>query len=410
MPCSNIEENCLFYFKQRIAHLNLLDWLAVQPIYPKFYWKEKNSTIERAALGSIHSLDSPPTFSTFSEDARWYGALSFFPHAKVNHPWSDFPSCYFFLPEFEIEQNKDQTYLIIRSREETDPSRQKERLRFSFSPLPAPTFNHYTRQYLPSQSKWSENIRSCLRFIQEHTLQKIVLARRTTFHFSSLPHPFSLLQRLGKQSQHGTLFAYQTSPQSAFLGASPEILYRRKGTNLLTESIAGTRRRGKTLEEDNLLQQQLHDSPKEKREFNFVKEFLSQQLSTLCSHYSCSEQDSIIQTATVQHLYNHFTGTLCPSISDQALLSSLHPTPAIGGIPRKRALELLPLLEPFDRGLYASPIGWLSSQESCFAVGIRSALAQNNDLHIFAGTGIVEGSDPDREWEELEYKISQWGL
>jgi menaquinone-specific isochorismate synthase len=108
----------------------------------------------------------------------------------------------------------------------------------------------------------------------------------------------------------------------------------------------------------------------------------------------------------VQHLYNRFSGTLKPQVTDRDLLQALHPTPAMGGFPREKALAFLEKRECFDRGWYAAPLGWISPDRADFVVGIRSALVLGNDLHVFAGGGIVQGSIPQQEWEELEHKIS----
>jgi menaquinone-specific isochorismate synthase len=89
-------------------------------------------------------------------------------------------------------------------------------------------------------------------------------------------------------------------------------------------------------------------------------------------------------------------------------LEKLHPTPAVGGFPTDRALRDIARLEPFDRGWYAGPLGWIAKDASQFVVGIRSGLTEGKRLHLFSGAGIVEGSVPEKEWEEIENKISDF--
>ena len=101
-------------------------------------------------------------------------------------------------------------------------------------------------------------------------------------------------------------------------------------------------------------------------------------------------------------------GTLLEGVTDAALLQALHPTPAVGGYPRGEALEEIRNLEPFDRGWYAGPVGWIGPEASEFAVGLRSGLVRGRTLALFSGAGIVAGSVPDEEWAEIEQKISDF--
>jgi menaquinone-specific isochorismate synthase len=113
----------------------------------------------------------------------------------------------------------------------------------------------------------------------------------------------------------------------------------------------------------------------------------------------------VLKLAQIQHLYVPFTGSLNPDVTDGDILESIHPTPAVGGYPDKSVLPILHATEPFNRGWYAAPIGWTAADSSTFAVAIRSALVIKNKLILYSGAGIVEGSSPEKEWEELENKI-----
>ena len=101
-------------------------------------------------------------------------------------------------------------------------------------------------------------------------------------------------------------------------------------------------------------------------------------------------------------------GTLKDGVTDAGLLEALHPTPAVGGYPRDRALGEIRDLEPFDRGWYAGPVGWIGAEASEFAVGIRSGLVRGRTLDLYSGAGIVAGSVPDEEWAEIEQKIGDF--
>ena len=249
-------------------------------------------------------------------------------------------------------------------------------------------------------------IEKTLGAIEGQAFEKVVMARRST-HLCNQPiHALELLSRM--KAKGAIHFALQFEKGSTFIGATPERLYRRNGRMLFTEAVAGTRKRGKTDEEDARLEKELLENQKERREFNFVKTSIEQALKPYCKAISSQCEDSVLKTPNVQHLHNLFTAELDEGASDAEILSALHPTAAMGGLPKLSALEYLLQAEPFERGWYASPLGYISKSQAEFAVGIRSALIKDNWLNLFAGTGIVAGSIPQNEWEELEHKTSLW--
>ncbi len=113
----------------------------------------------------------------------------------------------------------------------------------------------------------------------------------------------------------------------------------------------------------------------------------------------------LLKLSSLQHLYTGFQGTLRPGITLQQLLHTLHPTPAVGGVPRHEGLKKIQELEPFTRGLYAAPWGWCQGDEGDFLVAIRSCLIHHQQIHLFAGSGLVEGSEVEAEWEETQKKL-----
>jgi len=226
------------------------------------------------------------------------------------------------------------------------------------------------------------------------------MGRRSTHVTEEALNPLELLASI--REDQSIRFAFQFSPSSTFIGATPERLYKRVDRQILTEAIAGTRPLGKAKEKELL------EDPKEQREFEFVKTSIAEGLKPLCKSLSPSSETKILKTSTVQHLHCSFEGELLGNVQDDEILSALHPSAAIGGLPKSSALEHLLNYEPFERGWYASPLGFLSQKEAEFAVGIRSALVEKNQLHLFAAAGIVAGSTADKEWKELQHKIALW--
>ncbi len=384
------------------SSLDLLAWLDGQELGPKFYWKGRDG-FEVAAVGSLLSLSEVPQFDPGNDSpARLWGGHAFSPQTSAKDAlWESFPRCGFFLPKYEIVRQDDRVLLICHALNGAVEEIQVAPAYFSTSQVDIEKSEHF-----PSQENWTMLIEEALSEIEGQAFDKVVMARRSTHTCSSSINPLQFLSKM--QAKGGIRFAIQFTENSTFIGVTPERLYRRERRKLWTEAIAGTRKRGQTEEEDARLEKELLENQKERNEFNFVKTSILEGLKPFCSAIGCQETDGVIKTPNVQHLHNPFEAELLADATDAQILIALHPTAAMGGLPRRSALEHLLRFEPFERGWYASPLGFVSQQTAEFAVGIRSALIKENALHLFAGTGIVAGSVPSKEWDELEHKTSLW--
>ena len=190
-----------------------------------------------------------------------------------------------------------------------------------------------------------------------------------------------------------------------FLGASPERLFSRSHRTISCDALAGTVARGGSLVHDEQLGKALLQSPKDRYEQKLVFDVLKALLQEVCEDVSACREPTLRKFQHVQHLWSPLNGTLREGVSDLDLLQHLHPTPAVGGRPTSRALEILAQGEPFDRGWYAAPVGWVGPQSSDFTVAIRSALVHQKQVRLYAGAGIVPDSVAEAEWQELEEKI-----
>ena len=234
----------------------------------------------------------------------------------------------------------------------------------------------------------------------------MVLARRTDFRFAEAPDPFLLLHRLRAANPEGFHFAFSPEGGATFLGVSPERLYRREGRRIISEAVAGTRRRGDSEREDQAIGDALLDSEKDRREHRFVADTVGRGLGELCRSYRADPAVSLLKLARLQHLRRGFEGTLRGHVDDVAIVAALHPTPAVAGNPTAAAVAEIAHREPFSRGWYAGPLGWVGAHGADFTVAIRSGLLSGNRLAVFTGAGIVRGSRPIAEWEELENKLA----
>jgi menaquinone-specific isochorismate synthase len=238
--------------------------------------------------------------------------------------------------------------------------------------------------------------------LERGALRKVVLARCTSVFADEPIRTGAVLAEL--LAQEGCSVFALRSGNNVFLGASPERLFALDGDKLTTESLAGTRGRGRTDREDRKLADALLESEKERREHDIVREFIASHLKTLCAAHETGEP-AIRKLATVQHLYTTLRGTLRPGVGPDQVLNALHPTPAVCGDPREAARELIRRLEATPRGYYAGAIGWVDCERAEMAVAIRCGLVKGKRAILFAGAGIVAGSDPDAEWNETEDKM-----
>lgn len=221
--------------------------------------------------------------------------------------------------------------------------------------------------------------------------------------------PLTWLSCLKVEGENAYQFCLQPPQSPAFIGNTPEQLFHRHKLSSSSEALAATRHRGASKSLDIQIGEDLLSSPKDHSEFAIVRACIMEKLQAICSDVLINPKKSLRKLPRIQHLYARIMGKLHSEDDEFKILSSLHPTPAVCGLPTEEARILIAQTEMFDRGMYAGPVGWFGGEESEFAVGIRSALlGKGPDALIYAGTGIVEGSNSYLEWDELELKTSQF--
>ena len=370
------------------------------------YLSPRFSYEERIALGSHLSLAHLPSSFEGDDDVRLYGGQAF-SETLNDSVWDDFPRSCYFLPKYEIVQTHAETILISHSINESEIAPYKDLIWDTPSDQTLEITVKHSENF-PKLESWVPLIEKTLSAIEQGSIQKVVLARMTILKTGSPIHPYAILSFLKEKKLNTTVFSLEFTPGSVFLGSTPEKLYSRDESLLLTEALAGTFPRGISKIQDLELETCLQKSAKDLNEVCFVGAFLKELLTPLSSSLKEDTEFSILQTPKVQHLYKKFSCELKKTLSDRDLLNSLHPTPAVGGTPRDKALNYIKENEPFDRGWYAGPIGWISPLKSDIVVAIRSAFIKEDTIHLFAGTGIVKGSIPLNEWEELDNKTAQF--
>ena len=258
------------------------------------------------------------------------------------------------------------------------------------------------RREVPGREVWTESVRRILSSIDAGDVRKVVLARELVVEAGG---PFDrriVLDRLRRS--HPSCFTYAAG---GFVGASPELLIRRRHDEVASCPMAGTVRRGATPEEDEALVAGLRRSVKEAEEHRLLVDAVVSALAPVCVEQPSAGEPDVVRFPTVSHLATRVSGVLRrPAPSALALAGRLHPTPAVGGLPRSEALAAIAALEDFDRGLYAGPVGWVDANgDGEWAVALRGAQLDGCRARLIAGAGIVAGSDPEAEWAETEAKL-----
>jgi menaquinone-specific isochorismate synthase len=252
-----------------------------------------------------------------------------------------------------------------------------------------------------SAPEWEQAVAAAVRRITDGDLRKVVLARDL---YASADGPIDarvLLCRLAARYPGCFTFAC-----AGLVGATPELLIRRNGRKVSALVLAGTMPRGATAAEDAELAAALLGSAKDNEEHGYAVVSLRDAIAPLCQALRITPRPELIRFANVQHLGTWVHGTLAADHSALALAAALHPTAAVGGTPTDAAVELIRELENMDRERYAGPVGWVDADGNGeWGIALRCAQLAGNRARLFAGCGIVAGSDPAAELAEAQVKF-----
>jgi isochorismate synthase len=253
--------------------------------------------------------------------------------------------------------------------------------------------------------EWKRGVHAIAGAIDRGAVAKVVLAREVVTRFRSGVDDVAALARLRESYPDCTIFSFRRGGE-CFLGATPECLVRVEGATVHATCLAGSARRGDDAQDDAARGDALLSDDKELREHRMVVDMIAASLAPFCTVLDVPEAPVLMKMPNVQHLYTPMRGALASGANVLELVERLHPTPAVGGMPRAAALDLIHENETFDRGWYAGPVGWIGARgDGEFSVALRSGLVRGREARLYAGCGIVAGSDPQREYEESKLKL-----
>jgi menaquinone-specific isochorismate synthase len=380
-----------------------LSWLCSQTLFPQFYWQHRSGHEEVAALGAVRQFSSLVQANDFIKqakaDLRIWGLNAFEPETGQ-----------LFLPRLEWRRDAGKAALRLTLSSDVslrDDAFQARQFLASLLPsraLPVLSGELKGERHFPDRAGWVRLIEAATDTIARGALDKVVLARATDLRFATPLHAGAMMAASRRVNLNCYHFLMAFEAQSAFLGSTPERLWHRQGTLLETEALAGTvASHADDKQAQHFADWLMHDD-KNQRENLLVVEDICQRLQQEVSALEVLPPQ-VIRLRKVQHLRRCIQAEL-KKPDDTRCLFQLQPTAAVAGLPREQARQFIEHHEPFVREWYAGSAGYLSLRQSEFCVALRSAKVTGEVARLYAGAGIVRGSDPQQEWQEITQKAA----
>mgnify|MGYP002763507026 FL=1 len=382
-----------------------LAWLGAQQCYPQFYWQQRNGDEELAALGAVITFSSLALATQFlreqnaAGDTRICGLNAFNPEQGS-----------LFLPRLLWRRTAGTATLRLQLwsdyslQEDAHAARDFLQQLQPAKPIRPLAVQVEHENHQPQRAEWLRLVRRATETIARGDFEKVVLARATDLQFTQRINPVALMAASRALNLHCYHFCMVFDASNAFLGSTPERLWRRRGTLLRTEALAGTVASHTDDKKAQRLGEWLLNDDKNQRENMLVVEDICQRLQHSTQTLEVLPAQ-VVRLRKVQHL-RRCIWTELKQADDEQCLHMLQPTAAVAGLPRQPAREFIQKVEPFNREWYAGSAGYLSPDQSEFCVALRSARVQDDSLRLYAGAGIVSGSDPEQEWQEIENKAA----
>ena len=385
------------------------------------YWRGPEGTV-RAALGARRTLAAAgaarltdlrtavgATVAAFDCSALppavrpfLLGGIAFDERSLANDIWREFANAELVVPEVAYLEHRGQAWWLLTAEAGEHADELERRLARAIraanrSNTATPTAVQHIDDGSATEHRTA--VQAITSAIADRRVEKAVLSRRRTVEFRSAISASRVVNELRSNARRCVAFGFRRG-QSCFVGATPERLVRIRNGQLDTEALAGTIAAGESNAIGRLLA-----SGKDRHEHEVVVRDIVKALSGIGLEPELSESPAARVLRHVVHLVTPIQAS-SRRVSVLDAVAALHPTPAVGGLPREPAARLIRDLEPEPRGWYASPIGWVDpTGEGEFAVALRSGLLVGHRAHLFAGGGIVAGSQPDQEFEETRIKL-----
>jgi menaquinone-specific isochorismate synthase len=424
---------------QKVEGINPLNFFAAgrnRFLGERFFWKDPNGNQVIVGIGVAKQLQTDQPNGRFdSIEAEWqqlvkytvtcgeqsktgtgpaiFGGFAFDPLKKKTGLWSKFSDSLFHIPKYMLSFIDGEFYFTtnVFCTQHDDSELFDKVYKDRLDLLQA--VNQKQEFFYPSIVKmeeinadeWKQSVTSLVESFADSNLKKVVVARELRLQFKDAAQVEKVLTHLLEEQKESFIFAFEVNGD-CFIGASPERLVKKEETRVFSTCLAGSIARGSTLEEDQLLGRTLLEDQKNLVEHQYVVDMIKEAMEETCEDVILPVKPQLMKTKYIQHLYTPVIGKSREGTSILDIVNRLHPTPALGGVPKELAITKIREIEELDRGFYAAPIGWQDSRGNGeFAVAIRSALMQGKEASLFAGCGVVADSEAESEYIETSIKF-----
>ncbi|MFF2795851.1 isochorismate synthase [Lysinibacillus xylanilyticus] len=434
----SLGQNLHFYMETiEVSRLSALAFYAAgEELYKgeRFYWQNREKTMTLVGLGHAYTIQNNAKNDRFDAvEAEWksltkncvkgqselqpilFGGFTFDPQNEVTGEWTDFPEAYFALATYQLVIRDDKAFVsihLIAKNEQAESQfealrKERDHLIHAAQVKEVKTYSkpEITSYFEPYKEPYLASIDQVTALIKQKKADKVVIARSLALQFKEQVSSPQVLSQIIHEQPESYLFGLERQ-ELLFFGASPERLVKVENGRAFSSCVAGSIKRGKTADEDEAYGQSLLNDSKNGGEHQYVVDMIAETFRENCIEMKIPDSPRLLKIRDIQHLYTPVEGQLNSEATILQLTKSLHPTPALGGVPRKEAMEAIRKYEPMNRGLYAAPIGWVDAEGNGeFAVAIRSAALLKDKAYLYAGGGIVADSEPQSEYEETLVKF-----
>ncbi|CAD2074191.1 Salicylate biosynthesis isochorismate synthase [Jeotgalicoccus aerolatus] len=400
----NESKGSRYWFKSKdgtynVVGINYIESMWRNKFQPELVTASKNALyakLQQEALGD----DLKSKLSLFG------GTL--FDDKDTTDEWNDFKMVEFQLPEWQFDL-KNQEVFLTRSKEGLNTDGLLEEIDQILTEIEETEITEKEKPVVKSKrdifpKEWKGLVEEAVNNLNDE-FKKVVLARQKLITFESKAKRLYLIRRLKDEADTYTI--YYEKNKSTFVSKTPEKLFSIDGEVLNTNAVAGSIQRVDDQEQNKVQTDFLLNDEKNLFEHRVVRESIVNDISPFSEGMNYKKNPLLMKNKYIYHLYTPIQAMLKAGADEFNILKEIHPTPAVGGLPKALAKEYIKEHEYGTRGLYAAPLGIIHEDKECeFAVGLRSMLISARSATLFAGCGIVKGSDPEAEFLETEVKFT----
>lgn len=438
-PKDTLSDDILFSYTRKVKGVDDLAFFAQHQQRfsgERFYWKSPDDEMMISGAGILRPLFNSMADDRFKKiEEEWkgiiassvidnpydipgtgpllFGGFSFDPYSIKEDIWQPYGDALFYLPEYMLTKYREDSYItvnLISDRKDKQTNLKRLEAKISKVIPPEQEFNFSPPEVEGEKAiavdGWLKAVGDVVKDLKESpSLDKVVLSRKLQLDLSMPISSEFLLEQLKHQQPDSFIFLLENE-KSVFTGASPERLVKKTGDRVLSASLAGSIGRDAVPEKDEEFGRCLLNDEKNLYEHALVVKMIKESLQSCCTSLQVPDEPQLLKTSYIQHLYTPVQGIAKPSSSIFRFVGSLHPTPALGGVPTKEAIDIIREKEKMDRGFYASPVGWTDYRDNGeFIVAIRSGLVKGKHAYLYAGCGLVADSVPEEELKETGIKL-----